>query len=244
MINFTTMGRGLALFLGTMLLLNARAQQTVINDPNAQLRSVKGYHGIRVSSAINLYLSQGQEEKVAVSAKDARLRDRIVTEVVDGILVIRLEGKMWRRFGNNRLKAYVSFTTLDQISASGASDVFVDGVISGDRLSLDLSGASDFKGAVKVNELLLDQTGASDSQITGQVGGHATIRTSGASDVKAYDLAVDECSVHASGSSDIRITVNKQLDADLSGASSVYYKGEGVIRESHASGASTVAHKG
>jgi len=238
------MGRIFAIFVGAMLACSARAQQTVIADPNAQLRPVKGYHGVRVSSAINLYLSQGQEEKVVVSAKDVKLRDRIVTEVVDGILVIRLDVKPWHRLGNNKLKAYVSFTALDQISASGASDVYVDGVISGDRLSLDLSGASDFKGAIKVNELLLDQTGASDSQITGQVGGQATIRTSGASDVKAYDLVVDNCSVHASGASDVRITVNRQLDADLSGASSVYYKGEGVIRESHSSGASEVAHKG
>ncbi|HLI92147.1 MAG TPA: head GIN domain-containing protein [Puia sp.] len=244
MINFMIMGRIFAIFVGAMLACSARAQQTVIADPNAQLRPVKGYHGVRVSSAINLYLSQGQEEKVVVSAKDVKLRDRIVTEVVDGILVIRLDVKPWHRLGNNKLKAYVSFTALDQISASGASDVYVDGVISGDRLSLDLSGASDFKGAIKVNELLLDQTGASDSQITGQVGGQATIRTSGASDVKAYDLVVDNCSVHASGASDVRITVNRQLDADLSGASSVYYKGEGVIRESHSSGASEVAHKG
>lgn len=238
------MTRMFAMVIGALLVLNAGAQQTVINDPNAQLRPVKGYHGIRVSSAINLYLSQGQEEKVVVSAKDVKMRDRIITEVVDGILVIRLEGKLWRRLGNNKLKAYVSFTTLDQISASGASDVFVDGVISGDRLSLDLSGASDFKGAIKVNELRLDQSGASDSQITGQVGGQATIRTSGASDVKAYDLEVDNCSVRASGASDIRITVNRQLDTDLSGASSVYYKGAAVIRESRSSGASQVAHKG
>lgn len=238
------MGRILAIFVGVMLTLNVVAQQTVISDPNAQLRAVKGYHGIRVSGAINLYLSQGQEEKVVVSAKDVRLRDRIITEVVDGILVIRFEGKPWQHLGNNKLKAYVSFTTLDQITASGASDVFVDGVISGDKLSLDFSGASDFRGAVKVGELRLDQSGASDSQITGRVGGLATIRTSGASDVKAYDLTVDDCSVHASGASDIRITINKQLDADLSGSSSVYYKGEGIIRESHSSGASTVAHKG
>lgn len=238
------MKRFQAFLIWMLLALGAAAQVTVINDPNAQVRAVKGYHGIRVSSAIDLYLSHGQDEKVVVSARDAKMRDRIVTEVVNGILVIRLEGKFWPRFGNNKLKAYVSFTALDQISASGASDVFVDGVISGSRLSLDLSGASDFKGAVNVGELALTQSGASDTHITGQVSGHATIHTSGASDVKGYDLAVDDCSIHASGASDVQLTVNKQLDADLSGASSVYYRGLGVVRESHTSGASSVTHKG
>jgi hypothetical protein len=220
-------------------MLGAQAQKTVIHDANAELRPVKGYHGIEVSSAINLYLSQGDEETVAVSAPDIQLRDRIKTEVVDGILKISLEGKRWS-MGSTKLKAYVSFTTLDKLMASGASDIFVDGVITGENLFIDLSGASDFKGAINVKELQLDQSGASDAHITGAVSGTATIHSSGASDVKGYDLVIQNCEVHASGASDIRLTVNKELSAEVSGASSVYYKGEGTIRESHASGASTV----
>ena len=105
---------------GCLLVMNAWAQQTVIQDPNAVLRAVKGYHGIEVSSAINLYLSQGDQETVAVSARDLKWRDRIRTEVVDGILKIWLDGKGWS-MGNNKLKAYVSFRTLDKLIASGAN---------------------------------------------------------------------------------------------------------------------------
>lgn len=233
----------LVFLLGTLLFLSSRAQQTIVHDANAELRSVKGYHGIEVSSAIDLYLTQGDQETVAVSARDIKWRDRIRTEVVNGILKIWLDTKGWRMMGNNKLKAYVSFTTLDKIMASGASDVYVDGVIAGDKLSLSLSGASDFKGAVKVNELQLEQSGASDTHITGMVSGLASIRSSGASDVKGYDLVTQDCTVHASGASDIQITVNKQLTADASGASSIYYKGEAVVRETHSSGASNVTRK-
>ena len=137
-----------------------------------------------------------------------------------------------------------NFTSLDEITASGASNAYVDGVIAGDKLTLNLSGASGFKGAIKVNQLSVDQSGASDSHLTGQVAGMATIRLSGASEVKGYDLAVETCSAHATGASDVQITVNKELDADCSGASGVYYKGSGVLRESHSSGASSVSHKG
>ncbi len=228
--------------LGELLALNGRAQQTIVHDANAELQPVKGYHGIEVSNAIDLYLTQGDQETVAVSAKDIKWRDRIRTEVVGGILKIRLDTKGWS-VGDNKLKAYVSFTTLDLISASGASDVYVDGVIAGDKLSLSLSGASDFKGAVRVNELQLEQSGASDAHITGMVSGLASIRSSGASDVKGYDLVTQDCTIHASGASDIQITVNKQLTADASGASSIYYKGEAVVRESHSSGASNVSKK-
>src|SRR5580658_1522331 len=105
-----SMSKVLAFFVGCLLVLSVRAQETVIQDPNADLRPVKGYHGIRVSSAIDLYLSQGQEEKVVVSAKDIKVRERIKTEVVDGILIIRLEGSWkWWHFGNEKIKAYVSY---------------------------------------------------------------------------------------------------------------------------------------
>lgn len=227
---------------GCLLVMNVWAQKTVINDPNAEPRAVKGYHGIEVSSAITLYLSHGDEEAVVVSARDVKWRNRIRTEVVNGILKIGLEGKGWA-LGNNKLKAYVSFTTLDKLTASGASDVYVDGVITGDKLSITLSGASDFKGAVKVGELHLDQSGASDMHITGIVAGLTTIESSGASDVKGYDLTTQSCDAHASGASDVRITVNGELNANATGASSIYYKGAGVIRNSHSSGASNVGKK-
>jgi hypothetical protein len=236
------MKKVIVFFAICLLVMDVRAQKTVINDPNAEPRAVKGYHGIEVSSAITLYLSHGDEEAVVVSARDVKWRNRIRTEVVDGILKIGLDGKGWS-LGNNKLKAYVSFTTLDKLIASGASDVYVDGVITGDKLSITLSGASDFKGAVKVGELHLDQSGASDMHVTGIVAGLTTIQSSGASNVKGYDLSTRNCDAHASGASDVRITVNGELNANATGASSIYYKGAGVIRNSHSSGASNVGKK-
>jgi putative autotransporter adhesin-like protein len=233
----------LLILTASLFVLAGRAQKTVIHDANAQVRAVGSFHGIEVSSAINLYLSKGDQEAVVVSAPDIKLRDRIRTEVVNGILKISLEKSHWS-LGSNKLKAYVSFTTLDQLVGSGASDILVDGVIAGDALNIDLSGASDFKGAVNVKELQLSQSGASDAKITGVVAGMATFHSSGASNIKGYDLVTQTCSIHASGASDIRITVNKELSAEASGASSIYYKGDGVVRDYHTSGASTVKKAG
>ena len=223
-----------------LCVITTQAQKTVIHDPNAELRTgLKGFHGIEVSNAINLYLSQGDMETVVVSAPDSKWRDRIRTEVRDGILHIYLENSHFS-LGNTKLKAYVSYTLLNQLDASGASDIFVDGVIAGDNLSITLSGASDFRGAINVKELKLNQSGASDAHITGVVSGTAFFESSGASDVKGYDLVTQNCDVHASGASDVHITVNKELTADVSGASSVHYKGDGALREIRSSGASIV----
>jgi hypothetical protein len=215
-------------------------KKTVINDPNAEVRNVKNFHAIHVSHAINLYLTQSDEEAVAVSARETKYRERIRTEVKDGVLRIWYDNEGWNWSNDNKkLKAYVSVKTLDRLNASGASDILVDGVITGDKLNIDLSGASDFKGSVKMNELNLDQSGASDITISGSAG-RVTIEASGASDVKGYDLITDNCDAHASGASDIKISVNKELNAHASGASSIYYKGTAVIRDLHSNGASSV----
>lgn len=221
------------------------AQQTVINDPNAVLRDVKGFHGVDVSNSIDVYLSAGNQETVAVSAADVKWRDRIRTEVKDGILHIWLDHEKWINWGDRgrKLRVYVSFTTLDKLTGSGATNIYVDGVIESNNLDISLSGASDFKGTIKVGMLMLNLSGASDARIVGTVNGVTTVRSAGASDLKGYDLVTDTCNAHASGASDIRITVNKELNVHASGASGIYYKGAAVIKELHSSGASSVSKK-
>jgi hypothetical protein len=231
------------LILTICFIAGANAQNAVINDPNAQVRDVKNFHGVEVSNAINLYLTQGNEEAVAVSARDTKYRDLIRTEVKNGVLKIYLDKDGWNwHGGDHKLKAYVAIKSIDKLSASGASDIMVDGTISGNQLDLRLSGASDFKGAVKFSGITLDQSGASDVTVSGTVN-EISIEASGASNVKGYDLVTDNCKVHASGASDIRISVNKVLSAHASGASSVYYKGNGVITDIHTSGASNITRK-
>jgi len=223
----------------------AFAQGTkVINDKNAVKRSVQGYHGVVISSGIDLYLNQGGEEAVAVSSSDPEMRDRIITEVENGILHIYIENKgwHWNWSGDKHLKAYVSCKELDELRASGGSDVYIDGAIQSDRLAIHLSGGSDLHGKATVSDLTVEQSGGSDSYI----GGSATrlhVHASGGSDFHGYDLATDNCQADASGGSDIYVTVNKELDAMTSGGSDVHYKGNGVVRESHASGSSSISRR-
>jgi hypothetical protein len=204
--------------------------QKVINDPNAEKRSVTGFHGINVSAGIDLYLSQGQEG-VAVSASEVKFRDKIKTEVKNGILKIYYDDNTHVRieWGNRKLKAYVSFKSLDVLEASGGSDIKVDGTITVPKLSLDVSGGSDFEGKVNLNELNVDASGGSDVDISGAAK-NLTIDASGGSDFKGFELITDNCSVDASGGSDVYITVNKELTAESSGGSDIHYKGSGMIK--------------
>jgi hypothetical protein len=219
------------------------AQKAVINDPNAEARTINGsFTKIKISGGIDLYLSQYQTESVAVSASSEKYRENIKTVVENNVLKIYYDGgNNWT--GNKKLKAYVSFKALEMLEATGACDVDVAGVISVPALNLTMTGASDFKGAVKVDNMSIQLTGASDVKISGTAT-NLSVQSSGASDVKGFDLVTETCTAKASGASDINITVNKELNAHASGASDISYTGTAVLKEKQSSGASSVTKRG
>jgi len=228
------------LIIATLSITILFAQKT-INDPNAEKRNVSGFHAIEVSNGIDLYLSQGNEA-VAVSASETKYRDKIKTEVENGVLKIYYENENRHisiSWGNRKLKAYVSAKTLDGLDGSGGSDIQIDGNFKSDKLSLQVSGGSDFDGKLEVNELKATASGGSDIDVSGSAK-TLMIDASGGSDFKGSDFVVENCTIDASGGSDIYITVNKELNVDASGGSDVHYKGTGLIREIKNSGGGSV----
>lgn len=235
------------IFLSAVFFLAAvvsNAQQTVVNDANAEQRTLTGsFTAIKVSGGIDIYLSQSSEEALAVSATEQQYRNDIKTVIENGTLNIYYDSKKGWTKGNKKLKVYVSFKNLERLESGGASDIQVAGTIKASSLSLDISGASDFKGAVDVTSLTMQLSGASDAKISGTAT-NVTIESSGASDFKGYDLVTENCTAKASGASDINITVNKELNVHASGASDISYKGTCVVKDLHTSGASSVSRKG
>lgn len=224
--------------------LTTWAQKTVY-DANAQVRTARGFHAIHVSGGIDLYLSSG-EEAIAVSAKDLEDRDRIRTEVENGVLKIWYDWKGGVGFlkgVNRQLKAYVSYKTLDRLSASGGSDLVVDGTINANRFSMEVSGGSDFRGKINAQELTINQSGGSDISIGGKAG-KLTVEASGGSDFNGYDLVAETATISASGGSDAEVTVNKELTANASGGSDVNYRGNASAVTANKSGGSSVKKSG
>src|SRR5882757_3905146 len=122
-------------FLTVLLLLTfsvkAQDDKTVVADANAKTRTLSGsFNAITVTDGIDVYLSQGSEESVAVSASDEKYMDRFKTEVNNGVLKIWFDNKSinWGINERRKLKAYVSFKTLIKLSTSGGASVKGSGV--------------------------------------------------------------------------------------------------------------------
>ena len=164
------------------------------------------YHAIEVSSAFDVYLTQSNEESVAVSASEVKYRDKIRVEVKGGVLIIRYDNQGKWNTGNKKLKAYISFKDINKLEVSGACDVYIVETWKADNVKIELSGASNLKGKIDGQKLMVDLSGASDMTLSGTMG-QLNIEASGASGFKGYDMVVDYCDAKASGASDIKITV-------------------------------------
>lgn len=212
-------------------------------DPNASARALTGnYNSIKISDGIDLYLSQSDDLAVAVSAANEEIKQGIKTVIENGVLSIYYDGAKGMRKKNRKMRAYVSYKDLQKINANGACDVVVLGSLAGDNLRLEMSGAGDFKGHVKLKTLKINLSGASDVNISGTVT-TVDIESSGASDVNGFDLIADFCNASATGASDINITVNKEIRAKATGASGIKIRGNGLIKDPQTSGASSIEKK-
>lgn len=223
----------------TLISLTAFAQESkTFNDPNAVSRKLNaGFTAISVSSGIDLYLTQGNEESIAVSANDPKFMERFKTEAVNGTLKIYYDhnGVNVRSYEKRRLKAYVSCKTLNKLSASAGSDVTVNGAINAGSFILDVSSGADFEGDIKVTDLTADVSSGASVKLSGQAGKMKVEASSGA-DVKGYDFTVDYCDAKASSGASVYVTINKELSAVASSGADIRYKGTALIRDLRTSG--------
>ncbi len=231
----------LLVFLFAIIGIQSSAQ-TVINDQNVQVRNVGSFSAIRVSGGIDVYLSQSNEDAVAVSASDKEYRDNIKTEVKNGVLNIYYDNNSFRFNSNKKLRAYVSFKILESIEGSGACDFIINGTLEVNSLKVKFSGACDMKGLVNITNVQFELSGASTVKISGQVQ-NLKLEANGASDLKNYDLVVDNFIAQLSGASDAKLTVKKSISAKASGASSLNYRGNPEVRDVSSSGASNISNR-
>jgi hypothetical protein len=235
------MMKSLFILMFTAICSPVFAQQTLISDKNAEIRSVTTFSGIRVSGGIEVYLSQGDSYSLAVSAAEDKFRDKITTEVKNGILIISYNNDHFRlSSGNKELRVYISFSALESLEASGASHFIITDKLNVNSMLIKLSGASFIQGPVKINDLTLNLSGASLAKISGTAQ-NLNLTASGASDVKDYDLAVQNCVADLSGASDVRIIINNSISGSASGASTLHYEGNPDKKDVATSGASSIS---
>jgi hypothetical protein len=211
----------------------AAFSQKIVSDPNAEKRNVSDFHGIDVATGIKLILTEGNTEDVAVSASKIEYRDKIVTEVKNGILKIYYETKLGainRRNESKDLKAYVSYKSLDKLDVTSGAEVEINGELSSTSFDLQANTGGLVKGEINITTLKVNQNTGSKITLSGTVD-KLEVEGDTGSKFLGEDLKTSNCSAIASTGARIYITVQKELSAKANTGGNIKYKGDGSIRE-------------
>jgi hypothetical protein len=188
-----------------------------------------------VSHSFVVNVTVGDEPSLTLRVDD-NLEASLNVGVTDDTLRIGLEPRT--TVSNATLEADVTVTSLDAIEGSGAVQIHF-GTMSGSTLELRLSGASEADGAVDFGSMIGEISGASNVSLSGRIG-TLDIEGSGASDFSMLDLEVDVLTVRLSGASSAEVSVSDSIEARLSGASSLRYRGDPDVNALDVSGASSI----
>jgi Putative auto-transporter adhesin, head GIN domain len=232
-------------FLLSILILvsfAAFAQDVPAKDPNATERTLSGpFSAITVTDGIDLYLTQGQTESVAVTTSDEKYMVRLKTEVDGGTLKIYYDNKGVNFAFNEKrkLKVWVTFKNIDKLNASGGANVKTSSAIDADKLDMRFTSASHFTGKINVKQLTVDQSSGSGMTVSGRAD-KISVEASSASIFKGFDLSVDYCDAKASTAAGVHITINKELTAKANSGGGIKYKGTALIKDLNVSSGGTV----
>ena len=198
-------------------------------------REVGDFSAVSVGGAVEVTITTGPEVAVVVRADD-NVQERVLTEVVDGELRIRLSGPV----RNATLEAHVTVPSdgLEAVQADGAASVTSTQTLEAATFTVDLSGATRVFLVVDADAVETDVDGASVVNLSGTAT-DLVVRTSGASSVQLGELPVASADVEASGASRATVWVQDELRAVASGASTVRYRGEPAV-DADSSGGSTI----
>ena len=175
---------------------------------------------IKVSTGIDLYVTQGEKNKITVEA-DENLHDIIVTEVSDGLLKVYSEKNIWRAKAR---KVYVTVKDLEYLKATSGSDVYCENVIKTNEISLTATSGADIRFSVDAISVETSSTSGAGIRIKGTTTNHASSATSGSS-IDAYDLESKNTIAKVSSGADINIHASEKLEAKASSGGDIDFRG-------------------
>ena len=241
------------IILSTLVLFAFSGCQKFAGDPITKDFSISGaYNALEVEDAFDVTVSD-LATQVTITAGE-NIMPNVVVETVDSTLIIYLKG--WHTNLGKEMTVILPYNSdLRSVDLSGASEFHseyglegnkVEVELSGasvfycdvdaDEVNISLSGASDFFGEVLADEIEMDLTGSSN--IKGYVEAlDLDLELRGASDA-TLEGQVDRLMINLSGASDIKKTINgnkygficDQCEGTMTGASNVYIHCNGTIK--------------
>lgn len=204
-----------------------------------ETRDISGFTGVKLSSGIDVILSEGDHFEVRVEA-DENLIDVIETSLNGKMLVVGTENVNIRNAKSK--KVHVTLPKLSALKISSAGDCRGKTLFHCDDLELGISSAGDLTLEVEARRIDLGISSSGDAKLAGKADVfNASLSSAG--DLSAFDLIAGEVKVDVSSAGDARVYATDEISMSASSAGSIYYKGDAQVIRSSKSSAGDIVKK-
>ncbi len=188
-----------------------------------EVRQVSGFNRVVVQGQVELYLSQETTENVKIESEE-NLVSLFKTSVSDSTLYVFVPSVKKAL----KLNVTVAFKDLKQVVLLNEVTLNSEKVSNFDEIEFICGDASKLNFEFKARKCTLKVSDSGNASLRGYTE-YLTIYASDETEVNAFDLQADDCTVVGSGYAEISVNAKKNLGVTISGNSNLYYMGEAKI---------------
>ena len=189
--------------------------------------------GVGIVNPANLIFDESLADELVIST-DENIFLSLTVEVNDANKTITVSGDANTECTPTSFEITVGGLVSDINLAGGYNaDIKFDTV---KQTKLDIAGAVD--GTISYTDSessVIKAAGAVDLKLSGNIQRMQT-EVAGAATIKGYELSADLADISIAGASEIELTVNNELYAEMSGTTLIRYKGAAEIKKSDIAG--------
>ena len=187
------------------------------------VRNVDSFSKIKASTSVKVKLIKGDKQRVEFKMLKGD-ESRLVTEVKDDQLIIKIKSKTLSWGNNAKAAVKVYYTLLTDIEASAGATIKADEPIVAGDMDVESSSGSTIDIEVEAQSIDAEATSGSRLVLEGSAKSGEFEVSSGAK-LDASDLICERVDADASSGGNLRVHADKKLNADASSGGSIKYKG-------------------
>ncbi len=194
-----------------------------------QDRHVGNTDKVKLAGSYDVEITQGAVASVKVEA-DENILPYIVTEERNGYLVIKSRDDV-NISTDNTIRVFITTAKLEEVHLAGSGNIIGKNKFTGgNKLVLKIAGSGDMQMEVNSPEIKADIAGSGSITLKGETR-EENIHISGVGNYNAEELKAETAKVRIAGSGDVKVFADQDLDINIAGMGSVYYKGAAAVKQ-------------
>lgn len=227
--------------ISTVTIVNAQKKVKGNGNMTKITRSTTSYNGVKCAGSFDYILEAGTEGNITIEGEE-NLLDYIITEVKDGVLIVKTKKMVSLRTSYNKtITVTIPFQDISSVSLAGSGDLWSKNTINADTFKASISGSGDVSLTIQANSIEASVAGSGDLTLKGNTTNlEASIAGSG--DFHGFDLEADNTTVSVAGSGDADVVSRKYLKARVSGSGDIEYKGNPEKEDTKVAGSGSISN--